>query len=142
DLPKALQGRFVFLSVFDWTMRKGWDLLLRAYCTEFQPGDGAGLLLKITRKHSHSSSLVVSQANEALAQIGQSPDQRPDIVLSVDVYAVAQLAALYHAADALFVASLGDGCGRSLVEKMASGLPTTGTGASCTVDFMSESHSF
>lgn len=51
-LPEGLQGRFVYLSVFDWQLRKGWDVLLRAYCAEFSPGDGTGLLLKISPDYS------------------------------------------------------------------------------------------
>src|SRR5262249_35349470 len=33
ELPKECDERFVFLSVFDWLLRKGWDVLLRAYAT-------------------------------------------------------------------------------------------------------------
>jgi hypothetical protein len=27
----GLQGQYLFLSVFKWEKRKGWDILLRAY---------------------------------------------------------------------------------------------------------------
>ena len=36
----------VFLSVFKWEARKGWDVLLRAYFSEFGPGDDVMLLLR------------------------------------------------------------------------------------------------
>ncbi len=80
-LPEALKGRFVFLSVFDWQLRKGWDVLLNAYCEEFSPEEGIGLLLKITTSHGHSLETVRRQADEVLATLGQSLDQRPDIVI-------------------------------------------------------------
>lgn len=35
-LPASFEGKFVFLSIFDWTYRKGWDLLLRAFLEEFE----------------------------------------------------------------------------------------------------------
>ena len=31
---------FVFLSVFKWELRKGWDILLRAFVEEFKVGGG------------------------------------------------------------------------------------------------------
>ncbi len=80
-LPKALKGRFVFLSVFDWQLRKGWDLLLSVYCGEFSPDDGVGLLLKVTTAHGHSAEVVRRQADQVLAPLGQSLQKRPDIVL-------------------------------------------------------------
>ena len=80
-LPKALKGRFVFLSVFDWQLRKGWDLLLSVYCGKFSPDDGVGLLLKVTTAHGHSAEVVRRQADQVLAPLGQSLQKRPDIVL-------------------------------------------------------------
>lgn len=29
---------YTFLTIYDWGLRKGWDVLLRAYLTEFGPG--------------------------------------------------------------------------------------------------------
>jgi glycosyltransferase involved in cell wall biosynthesis len=39
--PLEIEGArgFVFLSVFDWVKRKGWDLLLRAYWSEFEASE-------------------------------------------------------------------------------------------------------
>jgi glycosyltransferase involved in cell wall biosynthesis len=39
------QGPFVFLSIFKWEERKGWDVLLRAYLEEFGPREEVLLLL-------------------------------------------------------------------------------------------------
>jgi glycosyltransferase involved in cell wall biosynthesis len=80
-LPDTLANRFVFLSIFDWHLRKGWDVLLKAYCAEFEPNDHVGLLLKITRNHGHSWEQVFEQANAVLSECQQSLKDRPDIVL-------------------------------------------------------------
>lgn len=37
----------IFLSIFEWDVRKGWDILLRAYRAAFRPGDPVVLLLKV-----------------------------------------------------------------------------------------------
>jgi len=79
-LPENLSGKFVFLSVFDWQLRKGWDLLLRAYVHEFV-AEEAALLIKITRLHEHSWEQVKQQINGVLGEFGTTLEQRPDIVL-------------------------------------------------------------
>lgn len=38
--------KFSFLSVIDFTYRKGWDLLLQAFWTEFRPDEDVSLILK------------------------------------------------------------------------------------------------
>ena len=93
ELPKGLDGRFVFLSVFDWQLRKGWDVLLKAYCQSFDFADGAGLLLKVTRAHGISTARVNKQASAVLQSIGQTLDHRTDIVLLEESYSVSQMAA-------------------------------------------------
>lgn len=140
-LPPALEGRFVFLSVFDWQLRKGWDCLLRAYCREFAPSDGAGLLLKISRAHGHAEEHVLAQADQVLAPLGQSLAERPDIVLWDVLLSPAELASLYRAGDAFVLASRGEGWGRPYLEAMACGLPVIGTCAGGNEDFMNQENS-
>ncbi|KAJ6428744.1 hypothetical protein OIU84_020417 [Salix udensis] len=43
---------FVFLSVFKWEYRKGWDVLLKAYLKEFSGIDGVALYLLTNPYHS------------------------------------------------------------------------------------------
>lgn len=45
---------FRFLAVFKWELRKGWDVLLGAYFSEFAPSEHVELLLKTTAFHSSS----------------------------------------------------------------------------------------
>jgi glycosyltransferase involved in cell wall biosynthesis len=141
-LPEALRGRFVFLSVFDWALRKGWDLLLRAYCGEFQSSERTALLLKITRSHGHSMEIVREQANQVLAEFNCSLAARPDIFITDEPLTETQIACLYRSASAFVLPSRGEGWGRPYMEAMASGLPTIGTGASGNVDFMDSTNSF
>jgi glycosyltransferase involved in cell wall biosynthesis len=142
DLPPELRGKFVFLSVFDWQVRKGWDVLLKAYCQEFAVGEPVGLLLKITRAHGHTLPLVRGQADKVLAEFGQALVHRPDIVLWDQSLAAAEMAALYRSADAFVLPSRGEGWGRPYMEAMACGLPAIGTRYLGSADFMTEENSF
>ena len=141
-LPAPLQDRFVFLSVFDWQLRKGWDVLLDAYCREFSVADGVGLLLKISRLHGCSAEGVQAQANAVLERTGTTLPQRPDIVILDEMLTAEELRRLYGSVDAFVLASRGEGWGRPYMEAMAAGLPTIGTAASGNIDFMDESNSY
>ncbi len=44
--PLKNKGEFNFLSVFKWEKRKGWDILLEAYLTEFTKQDKTTLYLQ------------------------------------------------------------------------------------------------
>lgn len=142
ELPELMQDRFVFLSVFDWDYRKGWDLLLRAYVETFRADEGVGLLLKITRNHEHTIEDVRSQIDGVLQGVGATLDARPDIHLWDMVLAGSEIAALYRSARAFVLPTRGEGWGRPYMEAMASGLPCIGTNGSGNVDFMTEENSY
>lgn len=141
DLPSAVRDRFVFLSVFDWQLRKGWDVLVEAYVRAFQAADGAALLLKITRSHGHTLETVEGQLSQLLERLGTSATDRPDVVVCERDYGDEEMAALYRSCDAFVLASRGEGWGRPYMEAMACGLPTIGTVAGGNVDFMTEANS-
>jgi FkbM family methyltransferase len=141
DLPDALNSRFVFLSIFDWVPRKGWDILVPAYCEEFSLQDEAALLVKVTRLHGQTLDEIRDRVNQTLAPLNQSLDDRWDIVLWDQTFSTHQMAALYRSSDAFVLASRGEGCGRPYMEAMASGLPTIGSAGSGNVDFMDETNS-
>jgi glycosyltransferase involved in cell wall biosynthesis len=134
--PEKLHGRFLFLSVLEWQLRKGWDVLLRAYVTEFVAGDGTALVMKVSCLHGQSISHVRQQADEVLAQCGTSLAQRSDIVLLPDVLEADQMAALYRSADAFVLPTRGEGWGRPFMEALACGVPVIATAASGQMDFL------
>jgi glycosyltransferase involved in cell wall biosynthesis len=141
-LPQSMAERFVFLSVFDWQLRKGWDVLLRAYCEEFTPDMPVGLLLKTTRWHGHDAELIRRQMCEVLSATGYEMEERPDIQVIEESLTADELAALYRSADAFVLASRGEGWGRPYMEAMACGLPAIGTRGSGNMDFMNDENSF
>jgi glycosyltransferase involved in cell wall biosynthesis len=204
------QKPFIFLSSFKWEPRKGWDVLLRAYLTEFLDGGGAQEdapsspsdvsrrpnveLHILTRPYAGNSdfagqmrawadaslvSLVPtgtegqsqkqqdqhgdakedndeeaagrkqgggsgssSSHNEATAYVPPSsfvpaPYRRFPAVF-VHTHHLADLPALYAAADAFVLPSRGEGWGRPHVEAMSMALPVLATNWSGPTAFLDE----
>ena len=46
-LPWADERRFTFLACFDVSVRKGWDVLFRAFFAEFKPSENARMVLNV-----------------------------------------------------------------------------------------------
>ena len=142
ELPSPLPGRFVFLAVLDWQFSKGWDALLRAYCREFTTKENAGLLLKITRQPGHSQERLFTQANQVLAEMDESLDARPDIVLFETYPDGAEPGALYRSVQGFVLPSRDKEWGHAVWEAMACGVPTIVTRRSSAAPRVTEDHSF
>lgn len=133
--PLARRKEYAFLSVFDWQWRKGWDLLLTAYCQEFRPEEPVTLYLKVPDLTDQSAPL--GELFYFLRQRLQiEPEATPDIVLVDADLTDQQMAGLYNAVDALVLPTRGEGYGRPFLEAMACQLPVIGTAWGGQADFL------
>jgi glycosyltransferase involved in cell wall biosynthesis len=135
ELPAAARGTR-FLSVFEFSERKGWRRLLDAWADAFGPGDDVSLVLK-------SSNLVMG-VTDARRRIDAHLAARraAPIVLIEDCLSQADMARLYRACDAFVLPSRGEGWGRPFMEAMACGLPTIGPDWGGSRAFMSAESAF
>jgi glycosyltransferase involved in cell wall biosynthesis len=136
--PLPLPGRpgFTFLSVFDWQFRKGWDVLLRAYLTEFQPHEDVRLVLKVYQYNLPDRDVERDVAEFAARALGRPLEQGPPVVVLRGYIGEEAMPRLYAAADAFVLPTRGEGFGRPLAEAMACGLPTIATNWGGHLDFM------
>src|ERR1035438_8825669 len=81
--PMAIpQSRgFNFLSVFDWHYRKGPDLLLRAYLSEFRGDEDVALILKVYQINNSSLDLEAEITAFIESEMGLTLEKTPPIIL-------------------------------------------------------------
>jgi glycosyltransferase involved in cell wall biosynthesis len=138
--PKG-QG-FVFLSVFKWEQRKGWDVLLRAFLQEFSGADDVALYLLI---HAYQSG---SDFGGKIHRFMNSSSFVEPVGGWAEVWVVEEhipqssLPRLYKAADAFVLPSHGEGWGRPVVEAMAMELPVIVTNWSGPTEYLTEENGY
>lgn len=137
---------FRFLSVFDWSIHKGWDVLLESFAREFGGVErerplraDVGLVLKTWSSRGQSPESIRAEADAHLrVAVGRGLESLPNVHFWFETLREEELPAMYHAVQAYVLASRGEGWGRPLMEAMAAGLPTIATAWSGPTAFHSE----
>ncbi len=141
--PLPIKGRgFNFLSVFDWILRKGWDVLLRAFLEEFRPDEDVALVLKVWSSFGRTVEQLREEAESYLRSQGLASRLPPNIVFLYANLPEDQLPRLYRAVDAFVLPTRGEGWGRPFMEAMLMGLPVIGTRWSGQLEFMNEENAY
>ena len=142
-LPLPVKRGFQFLSVFDWTLRKGWDVLLRAYIEEFDAREDICLFLKIHSSARLTEPQILERVQAYIKEaLGRDPERIPDVVLLQQPLEQDQMPRLYRAVDTYVMPSRGEGWGHAYLEAMATGLPVIGTNWSGNTEFMNKENSY
>ncbi|RID80826.1 hypothetical protein BRARA_A03461 [Brassica rapa] len=133
---------FVFLSVFKWEKRKGWDVLLKAYLREFSGEDNVALFLLTNAYHSDRDfgNKIVDFVKELNFKEGE--DGFPFVYVIDKHIAQVDLPRLYKAADAFVLPTRGEGWGRPIVEAMAMSLPVIATNWSGPTEYLTEENGY
>ncbi|KPV49104.1 hypothetical protein SE17_34500, partial [Kouleothrix aurantiaca] len=136
DAPRErLRDRTIFLSVFEWGERKGWDVLLRAWRAAFAPDDPVLLLLKIDCRMPlpnpvHDLSAALAGPHAPIGLIYNQP------------LSGAQLLELYQGCDCFVLPSRGEGWGMPILEAMACGVPAIATDWSAPTTFLNAQNGY
>jgi len=142
--PLSIEGRraFNFLSVFDWSRRKGWDVLLRAFVEEFHQDEDVALILKVWSSFGWPLDRCRQQAIEELRGAGLTGALPTNIIFLEANLPTARMGELYRSADAFVLPTRGEGWGRPFMEAMLMGLPVIATRWSGHLEFMDDETAF
>lgn len=125
-MPPRRPGVTRLLSVVDWSLRKGMDVLLPAVaraCT----ADEADLVLKLAPRPDQDRDALQRQCQMVVRQHSHG---EPVIVHVLDPLVEAEeMPSIYASCDALVLPSRGEGWGRPVHEAMLMGLPVVATQA-------------
>tara|TARA_Y100000310_G_C20699149_1_gene828049 strand:- start:2834 stop:4240 length:1407 start_codon:yes stop_codon:yes gene_type:complete len=132
---------FVFLSVFGWSYRKGYDVLLKGYLREFCGDDPVSLLI-MSRFHNNAKQdkVVKDGVQEFIDKHGG--DNPAHIARCSQVVPEGLMPSLYRACNAYVCFSRGEGFGYTMTEGSLCGLPVLSTNATGQTMFLKHDNSY
>lgn len=133
---------FNFLSVFEWAKRKGPDVLLRAYVSEFKADEDVALVIKAYAKDRPAADLMPELIWLVEREAGIPLEKAPPIILLTGLIPNADIPRLYATADAFVLPTRGEGYGRPFAEALSSGCPVIATRWSGQLDFLDDRNSY
>jgi glycosyltransferase involved in cell wall biosynthesis len=142
-IPGKGENTFVFLSIFKWEERKGWDILLEAYFSEFSKEDDVLLVILTNAYHSNDNFEEVAMKHIKMKGGGKHDDMSrlPKVYFQPHV-SQNKLPSLFAASDVFVLPSRGEGWGRPHVEAMSMQVPVIATNWGGPTEYMSGLNSF
>jgi tetratricopeptide (TPR) repeat protein len=145
-LPIAGVRGTVFLSIFEWMYRKGWDVLLQAWAKAFRADDNVSLVLRtypIDATETQSTKAEIERRIDSYLEgtLGLKRHQVAPIIVLGNQISEPDMPRLYASAHAYVAPSRGEGWGRPQMQAMAAGLPVIATGWGGTREFMTDQNS-
>jgi len=115
---KPRHGPLNIISVFQWTVRKGWDVLLKAYLQAFSRDDNVRLFL-VTYRSSVEPKEFDAIMKDYRSIVGDSP--HPEVHFVKPFVPESALAELYRKCHVFVLPSRGEGFCLPALEAMACG---------------------
>jgi glycosyltransferase involved in cell wall biosynthesis len=141
-LPLPHLRDFNFLSIFEWTQRKGPDVLLRAYLTEFTADDDVALIVKTYARPDPRIEILPRLVHFIEREVGLRLEKAPAIILLPGFMRNEEMPRLYNSAEAFVLPSRGEGWGRPYMEALACERPVVATRWSGQMDFLNDRNSY
>lgn len=135
--------RFVFFSLFGWSLRKGYDILLRSYLKSFTSDDDVTLLIA-SRKNANpiESRGIPAEIKRYIKAFCPNPSKAPHILHIGEAMPEEDLPILFNMSDAFVLPSRGEGFCLPMAEAGASELPVISSRCCGMLDFLNDDNSF
>ena len=131
-IKKATDGKFVFSSVFQWSNRKGVDILVRAFSLEFATNDDVCLLLKTYMNKAIKGAAKdemkwfkdkMERLNSGLIHSTRKFIPKFKTIILNDLLSKPQLNSIYKASDAFILPTRGEGFCLPVAEAISYNVP-------------------
>jgi glycosyltransferase involved in cell wall biosynthesis len=136
---------FKFISVFRWSYRKGFDILLKAFMEEFSANENVSLIM-VSRAAQTPEEVgtdkMLQDFNDIKSFIKKPAEELPHIALYTKPIDEKNMPKFYNSANAFILISRGEGFGLPYIEAAACGLPVIGSNCSGQTDFLKEDNSY
>lgn len=134
---------FVFLSVFGWNYRKGYDVLLKAYFDEFNRNDNVSLLIA-SRYQGGTAKFHKNRIKEDIEKIMRHFPNKdlPHVVRYSQIIPEKDMPKLYRSANAFVLPTRGEGGNLCALEASLCGLPVIMTNCSGQQGYLRKDNSF
>lgn len=140
---------FNILSISQWTHRKGFDTLLKAYCSEFFDNSDVCLTIKTYRneifnnnKQQERNFIIDDIVNYKSLVYDYDRPTNAKIKLISDILTKDQIDSLYDEADVFCLATRGEGFGLTIAEAASKGLPCIVPDKGGHIDFLDKNNNF
>ncbi len=127
---------FVFLYVFAFGWRKGFDLLLEAYCKEFTASDDVTLVLKVYGWGNEKEDIKKMILDSVRARVDLNDAILPHFIIMDAALNQDEMRLLYNTCDLYISAERASGWGMPCMEAMAMGKPAAAVNWSGSTEFM------
>lgn len=126
--PKQ-DDHFLFLTVGKWEKRKGYDVLLKAFCKEFKEDENVALAMQCANP-------FVPSFNPWQELFMANMGSHAPIIVVPPVKDAPELAKIYRSADCFVLPTRGESWGLPLLESMACGVPVITTNWGGSLEFV------
>ena len=134
----SLKG-FIFVSVFGWSYRKGYDVLLKSYLQEFTSKDNVTLLIVAKLNYKQNLQSIKETIQKYIEIYGG--DSPPLVVRFEKEIEEENMPDIYRACDAFVLFTRGEGFGLPFIESSLCGLPIIGTNWSAPTMYLNNQNS-
>jgi glycosyltransferase involved in cell wall biosynthesis len=134
---------FVFISVFGWSYRKGYDVLLKAYFDEFSNDDPVTLLI-VSKYRGGNSQYHRNKIRDDIESIMRKFPNKdlPHLLRHSQLIAERDMPKMYRGAHAFVLPSRGEGSNLCGVEASLCGLPVIMTNCSGQTMYLRRDNAF
>jgi glycosyltransferase involved in cell wall biosynthesis len=132
--PKKHVGKFRFLTVIQWNIRKGYDALIKAFFNSFKKSDDVCLVIAT----QYSTETVKASLDAYVSDSGDAPQ----VMHYHGVIPINDMPHIYDACDCYVHLSRGEGFSLTQIEAAARGLPVISCFHSGMTEYMRPDNSY